>query len=52
MLLTGWGHRLQGESRPEYVDRVLSKPPRLSELRAALAEIAVARANGGIVKSA
>jgi hypothetical protein len=28
---------------PEYVDRVLSKPPRLAELRAALADIASAR---------
>jgi CheY-like chemotaxis protein len=37
ILLTGWGHRLQAEGDvPPYVDRVLSKPPKLSELREAL----------------
>jgi CheY-like chemotaxis protein len=41
ILLTGWGQRLQGEGElPEHVDRVLGKPPRLSELRAALADLA------------
>ena len=44
ILLTGWGHRLQGEQKPEYVDHVLNKPPRLTELRAALAA-----AVGGVV---
>jgi PAS domain S-box-containing protein len=40
ILLTGWGRRLQGEGElPEHVDRVLSKPPRLPELRAALEEL-------------
>jgi nitrogen-specific signal transduction histidine kinase/ActR/RegA family two-component response regulator len=43
VLLTGWGHGLQGDKKPEYVDHVLSKPPRLAELRAALADIASAR---------
>jgi signal transduction histidine kinase/ActR/RegA family two-component response regulator len=44
ILLTGWGQRLHGEGKlPEHVDRVLGKPPRLSELRAALAELARAR---------
>jgi NO-binding membrane sensor protein with MHYT domain/signal transduction histidine kinase/CheY-like chemotaxis protein len=43
VLLTGWGHSLQGDRMPEYVDHVLSKPPRLAELRAALADIASAR---------
>jgi PAS domain S-box-containing protein len=43
VLLTGWGHGLQGDKMPEYVDRVLGKPPRLTELRAALADIASAR---------
>jgi PAS domain S-box-containing protein len=43
VLLTGWGHGLQGDKMPEYVDHVLSKPPRLAELRAALAKIASAR---------
>jgi signal transduction histidine kinase/ActR/RegA family two-component response regulator len=45
VLLTGWGHRLLAENDvPEHVDRVLSKPPRLSELRAALAEFSEAAA--------
>jgi signal transduction histidine kinase/ActR/RegA family two-component response regulator len=42
ILLTGWGQRLKSEGDlPAHVDRVLSKPPRLSELRAALAELTV-----------
>jgi PAS domain S-box-containing protein len=41
VLLTGWGQRMQGEGeRPEHIDRVLSKPPRLLELRTALEELA------------
>jgi CheY-like chemotaxis protein len=41
VLLTGWGHRLMSEDGvPENVDRVLSKPPRLAELRDALARLA------------
>jgi PAS domain S-box-containing protein len=40
ILLTGWGHRMLAENeRPSGVDRVLSKPPKLSVLRAALAEL-------------
>jgi CheY-like chemotaxis protein len=40
ILLTGWGRRLQGEGEvPEHIDRVLSKPPRLPELRTALEEL-------------
>jgi len=40
ILLTGWGYRLQVENDvPQHVDRVLSKPPKLCELRAALAEL-------------
>lgn len=40
LLLTGWGQRLADEQDiPPHVDRVLSKPPRLRELRAALAEL-------------
>jgi signal transduction histidine kinase len=41
ILLTGWGQRLiaANESHP-HVDKVLAKPPRLYELRAALAELA------------
>ena len=37
VLLTGWGQRLRDEAQlPENVDRVLSKPPRVSELRSTL----------------
>jgi nitrogen-specific signal transduction histidine kinase/ActR/RegA family two-component response regulator len=40
ILLTGWGRRMLAEHEiPAHVDRLLSKPPRLSELRAALAEL-------------
>ena len=38
VLLTGWGQRLVVDGDiPEFVDHVLSKPPKLSELRQALA---------------
>jgi CheY-like chemotaxis protein len=41
ILLTGWGRRLLAENDiPAHVDRVLSKPPKLAEVRAALAELA------------
>jgi PAS domain S-box-containing protein len=40
IMLTGWGHRLiASDDKPEHVDRVLSKPPKLAELRAALADL-------------
>jgi signal transduction histidine kinase/ActR/RegA family two-component response regulator/PAS domain-containing protein len=40
VLLTGWGERLIAEgTTPQNVDRVLSKPPRLHELRKAFAEL-------------
>jgi len=40
VLLTGWGQRLLDEQNlPENIDRVLSKPPRLNQLRAALVEL-------------
>jgi CheY-like chemotaxis protein len=40
ILLTGWGYRLQEEGdAPQHVDRVLSKPPKLYELRAALSKL-------------
>jgi PAS domain S-box-containing protein len=40
ILLTGWGHRLQADNDlPEHVDRVLSKPPKIAELRTALAQV-------------
>ena len=39
ILLTGWGERLIAENdMPPHVDRILSKPPRLRELRGALNE--------------
>jgi signal transduction histidine kinase/CheY-like chemotaxis protein len=41
ILLTGWGQRIIAEGDiPPHVDRVLNKPPKLRELRAALAELA------------
>jgi signal transduction histidine kinase/ActR/RegA family two-component response regulator len=41
LLLTGWGERLMAEGeRPAHIDCVLSKPPKLRDLRAALAECA------------
>jgi NO-binding membrane sensor protein with MHYT domain/signal transduction histidine kinase/ActR/RegA family two-component response regulator len=44
ILLTGWGQRLLADGDiPASVDRVLSKPPKLRELRAALAQLT----NGG-----
>lgn len=40
ILLTGWGERLVTDGDiPEHVDRVLSKPPRIRELRSALATL-------------
>ena len=44
IMLTGWGQRLQADDdRTPPVDRLLSKPPRLKELRNALAELASGR---------
>ena len=40
ILLTGWGQRLIAANEvPAHVDRVLSKPPRLAELRVAFVEL-------------
>jgi YesN/AraC family two-component response regulator len=40
ILLTGWGKRLVAEGDvPANVDRVLSKPPKLQQLRTTLAEL-------------
>ena len=40
ILLTGWGQRLVSEGDvPPHVDRVLNKPPRLLDLRTALADV-------------
>ncbi|GAB2868097.1 hypothetical protein GCM10027277_41610 [Pseudoduganella ginsengisoli] len=39
LLLTGWGQRMTAENDiPPYVDKVLSKPPKIEELRLALAD--------------
>jgi DNA-binding response OmpR family regulator/signal transduction histidine kinase len=41
LLVTGWGQRMNAENElPIHVDRVLSKPPKLGELRRALADLA------------
>jgi CheY-like chemotaxis protein len=46
ILLTGWGQRLIADNdAPQYVDRVLSKPPRLRDLREALRGCLDARAS-------
>ena len=48
ILLTGWGKKMIAEGdAPAHVDRVLSKPPRLRELRAALAGCSQPPAQGG-----
>jgi len=40
ILLTGWGQRLiSTNDAPAHVDKVLAKPPRLHELRAAFMEL-------------
>ncbi len=40
ILLTGWGQRLVADGEiPAHVDQVLSKPPKLREVRAALARL-------------
>jgi hypothetical protein len=40
ILLTGWGQRLVAEGDiPPHVDRILNKPPRLREIRVALAQL-------------
>jgi signal transduction histidine kinase/CHASE3 domain sensor protein/ActR/RegA family two-component response regulator len=41
VLLTGWGERLaSSQEMPLHVDRILSKPPRLPEVRETLAKLA------------
>jgi CheY-like chemotaxis protein len=47
ILLTGWGQRLAAEGEvPAHVDRVLGKPPKLRELRAALGQLVGEAGNG------
>lgn len=45
ILLTGWGQRVAGEAAGLQADRLLSKPPRLHELRAALSDLTIGRTN-------
>jgi signal transduction histidine kinase/ActR/RegA family two-component response regulator/HAMP domain-containing protein len=53
VMLTGWGRRLLAENDiPAHVDRVLSKPPRLIEVRKALAELVPAEPSAALVDSA
>ena len=41
VLLTGWGHRLLAtRDVPEHVDRVISKPPKVSDLRQVIRDLA------------
>jgi len=48
ILLTGWGERLVAEHDvPPHVDRVLNKPPKLQQLRAALAELTASSVEAG-----
>lgn len=43
IMLTGWGQRMIAENDvPLHVDRVLSKPPRLTDIRMALSELTAA----------
>jgi len=45
ILLTGWGQRLiDDDDAPAHVDHVLSKPPKLRDLRQALVEVCGAQA--------
>jgi CheY-like chemotaxis protein len=47
LLLSGWGRRILSEGGvPPNVDRVLSKPPKVQELREALASLWVPSASG------
>jgi CheY-like chemotaxis protein len=50
LLLTGWGQGMTQEETPQHVDGVLGKPPRLRDLRAALA--AAAQSDEKISKTA
>jgi len=47
IMLTGWGHRLNAtDDKPEHVDRVISKPPKMAELRTIIAELIRHRSQG------
>jgi signal transduction histidine kinase/CheY-like chemotaxis protein len=50
ILLTGWGQQVSNDNaHPLAVDRLLGKPPRIRELRAALAELTGRRATDRVV---
>ncbi len=50
ILLTGWGQRLVADGEvPPHVDRVLNKPPKLRDLRTALAELTAVGAQTSLV---
>ena len=43
VLVTGWGHGMRAESDlPAHVDRLLSKPPAMEQLRKAITELTAA----------
>ncbi|MET0497297.1 MAG: hypothetical protein ABW106_03375 [Steroidobacteraceae bacterium] len=43
-MLTGWGQRMVSDGdTPDYVDKVIGKPPKPRELRAAIAELAAGK---------
>jgi len=47
ILLTGWGQRLMDDGElPPHVDRVMNKPPKLTDLRAAVAALATGGVGG------
>jgi signal transduction histidine kinase/CheY-like chemotaxis protein len=48
ILLTGWGQQMNDSAQQLAVDRLLGKPPRIRELRAALAELTGRRATDRI----
>jgi CheY-like chemotaxis protein len=53
IMLTGWGHRLIAENDiPPHVDRVLSKPPRMNDLRGALADLTASAAEPALDQGA
>jgi CheY-like chemotaxis protein len=53
ILLTGWGQSLQAEGElPAHVDRLMSKPPKLAELREALLSFARAASSSSAPSSA
>ena len=47
ILFTGWGQRLVADDDiPAHVDRVLSKPPKLRQLREALMSVCLSQGRG------